>query len=123
MATVNSIGDTVLWSTSAEVIAGLVVAIVFVDVSATDSAREQVRWYDKLRVAALVAIAGGLACCLAALVDDRARTIGTAIVVMLSIATLGGLVGTRLTRLRDRAKRVADESAQTTGSVGGPPGG
>jgi len=40
---VNTIGDSAFWSTSAEVIVGLVVAIVFVDVS-TESAREQVRW-------------------------------------------------------------------------------
>jgi len=69
----DSISDTAFWSTSAEVIAGLVVAIVFADVVTTAPPREQVRWSATLRWAALVAIAGGLAAFLLALADEQLR--------------------------------------------------
>ena len=49
----DSISDSAFWSTSVEVIAGLVVAIVFADVATTESPREQVRWYGSLRWAAV----------------------------------------------------------------------
>jgi hypothetical protein len=113
----SAIGGDAFWSAGAEVIVGLVVAVVFVDVSATESARTQVRWYGKLRVAALLAIAGGLGACLAALAADGFRTVASAVVVAGSVAVLAGLVGTRLIRLRAHALRdlAAEERARVSG--------
>ena len=105
----DSISDTAFWSTSAEVIAGLVVAIVFADVAATEPVREQVRWYATLRWAALVAIGGGLAMSLLALADEQLRRTWTAVVVMFSVVVLGAVVGTRLAKLHERARRRARE--------------
>jgi uncharacterized membrane protein YebE (DUF533 family) len=105
----DSISDTAFWSTSAEVIAGLVVAIVFADVVTTDSPREQVRWYGSLRWAALISIGGGLAACLVALADAQLRKTWTAVVVLASVAVLGGVVGDRLAKLQRQARRRANE--------------
>jgi len=105
----DSINDTAFWSTSAEVIAGLVVAIVFADVVTTDSPREQVRWYGSLRWAALISIGGGLAACLGALADAQLRKTWTAVVVLASVAVLGGVVGDRLAKLQRQARRRAHE--------------
>ena len=52
--------------------------------------RAQVQWYATLRWAALVAIGGGLVCCLLALADQHLRQEWAAVVVMLSVAILGG---------------------------------
>ena len=101
----DAIGDTAFWSTSAEVIAGLVVAVVFTDVAATETLTAQVRWYGTLRVAAFVAIAGGLGACLVALADQGLRRVGLAVLVLVSVATLGGLVGIRIVRLHEQARR------------------
>ena len=103
----DSISDSAFWSTSAEVIAGLVVAIVFADVATTESPREQVRWYGSLRWAALIAIGGGLAACLGALADAQLRKTWAAVVVLASVAVLGGVVGDRLARLHRHARRRA----------------
>jgi uncharacterized membrane protein len=108
----DSISDTAFWSTSAEVIAGLVVAIVFADVARTEPKREQLRWYATLRWTALVAIAGGLAGCLLALADQQLRRTGTAIVVLVSVAVLGGVVGIRIAKLHDQARHSAREHAK-----------
>lgn len=105
----DSIDDSAFWSTSAEVIAGLVVAIVFADVVTTAPVREQLRWYVTLRWTALVAIAGGLAGCLLALADERLRRTGTAIVVMISVAVLGAVVGVRIAKLHSQARRSAHQ--------------
>ena len=89
--------------------------MIFADVSATETARAQVRWYSRFRVAALVTIAGGLGACLAALADDRFRTVASAVVVGDSVAVLAGLLGTRLIRLREHARRhVASAEERTT---------
>ena len=105
----DSISDTAFWSTSAEVIAGLVVAIVFADVARTAPIREQLRWYATLRWTALVAIAGGLAGCLLALADEGLRQTGTAIVVLGSVAVLGAVVGIRIAKLHGDARQGARE--------------
>jgi hypothetical protein len=104
----DSINDSAFWSTSAEVIAGLVVAIVFADIAA-EAPRAQVRWYATLRWAALVAIGGGLLACLLALADDQFRREWAAIVVMISVVVLGGVVGLRLAALHAQARRRARE--------------
>jgi hypothetical protein len=104
----DSIQDSAFWSTSAEVIAGLVVAIVFADFAA-EPARTQVRWYATLRWAALVAIGGGLVACLLALADAQFRRAWAAVVVMLSVVILGGVVGMRLAELHAQARRRARE--------------
>ena len=114
----DAIGDTAFWSTGADVIAGLVVAVVFTDVAATETPRAQARWYGTLRIAAFVAIAGGLGACLAALADDRLRRSELAVLVLFSVATLGGLVGVRIVRLHDEARRsmkasVTDEPSES----------
>ena len=101
----DAIGDTAFWSTSAEVIAGLVVAVVFTDVATTETPRHQVRWYGTLRVAAFVAIAGGLGGCLVALAHEGLRRVALAVLVLVSVATLGGLVGIRIVRLEEQARR------------------
>jgi hypothetical protein len=101
----DAIADTAFWSTSAEVITGLLIAVVFADVAATEPLRAQVRWYGTLRVAAFVVIAGGLGACLGALADEDLRHTATALVVLVSVAALGGLVGVRLARLYARARR------------------
>jgi len=101
----DSVTDASFWSTSAEVIAGLVVAIVFADAATTATARDQVRWYTTLRWAALFAIAGGLTTCLLALADDRLRRTWTALIVLLSVVVLGGVVGLRIVRLQNEARR------------------
>jgi hypothetical protein len=105
----DSIDDSAFWSTSAEVIAGLVVAIVFADISGAGPPRTQVRWYATLRWAALVAIGGGLVACLLALADAQLRRTWAAIVVMVSVAILGGVVGIRLSALHAQARRPARE--------------
>jgi hypothetical protein len=102
----ESINDTAFWSTSAEVIAGLVVAIVFADIAA-EPPRAQVRWYATLRWAALVAIGEGLVACLLALADVQLRRQWAAIVVMISVAILGGVVGIHLAALHAQARRRA----------------
>ena len=107
----DSISDTAFWSTSAEVIAGLVVAIVFADVATTEPVRDRVRWYATLRWTALVAIAGGLAGCLLALADERFRKSGTATVVLVSVAVLGGVVGVRISKLHGQARQGASEES------------
>jgi uncharacterized membrane protein len=107
----DSINDSAFWATSAEVIAGFVVAIVFADISDTEPRRTQVRWYATLRLAALVAIGGGLATCLLALADEQLRRAGAAVVVMVSVATLGAVVGVRLAALHAQARRRALEQA------------
>jgi hypothetical protein len=94
------------WSTSAQVIAGLVVALVFADVAGSEPLRAQVRWYGTLRNAAFVAIVGGLGASLAALADERLRTVATAVLCFLSVGTLSGLVGVRIIRLHDQARRT-----------------
>jgi hypothetical protein len=106
----DSIDDSAFWSTSAEVIAGLVVAIVFADF-AREPPRAQVRWYATLRWAALVAIGGGLVCCLLALADAHLRRVWAAVVVMLSVVILGGVVGVRLAALHAEARRRVRERA------------
>ena len=119
----DAIGDTAFWSTSAEVIAGLVVAVVFTDVATTETLRHQVRWYGTLQVAAFVAIAGGLGACLAALANEGLRRVGLAVLVLVSVATLGGLVGIRIVRLHEqarrnlKARRADDEPSGTQGPV------
>jgi hypothetical protein len=115
----DAIGDTAFWSTSAEVIAGLVVAVVFTDVAAIETLTAQVRLYGTLRVAAFVAIAGGLGACLGALADEGLRRVGLAALVLVSVATLGGLVGIRIVRLHEQARRnmkarVADDDPNGT---------
>jgi uncharacterized membrane protein len=110
----DSINDTAFWSTSAEVIAGLVVAIVFADAATTEPIRAQVRWYATLRWAALVAIGGGLAASLLALADEQLRRTSAAIVVMASVAVLGGVVGVRLAKLHEQARRRARERIDST---------
>lgn len=105
----DSISDSAFWSTGAEVIAGLVVAIVFADLATTARPREQVRWYATLRWAALVAIAGGLTACLLALADAQLRRTWAAIVVLLSVAILGGVVGIRIVKLHEQARRRTRE--------------
>ena len=107
----DSINDTAFWSTGAEVIAGLVVAIVFADIATTEPLRAQVRWFATLRWAALVAIGGGLAASLLALADEQLRQTWAAIVVMVSVAILGGVVGVRIAKLHERARRRARERA------------
>ena len=94
------------WSTSAQVIVGLVVALVFADVAGSEPLRAQVRWYGTLRIAAFVAIAGGLGASLAALADERLRTVGGAVLCFVSVVTLSGLVGVRVVRLHDQARRT-----------------
>ena len=109
----DSLSDTAFWSTGAEVIAGLIVAIVFTDVARSEPAREQLKWYATLRWTALVAIAGGLAGCLLALADERLRRTWLAIVVLVAVADLGGVVGIRIAKLHGQARRRAREDKAT----------
>jgi cytochrome bd-type quinol oxidase subunit 2 len=113
----DSISDTAFWSTSAEVIAGLVVAIVFADLATTTPLRLQVRWYATLQWAALVAIAGGLAASLLALADEQLRQTWAAVVVIASVAILGGVVGVRITKLHEQAR---DQARRRTGARSDP---
>jgi hypothetical protein len=101
----DSISDAAFWSTSAEVIAGLVVAIVFADVATAAQPRDLLRWYTTLRWAALIAIAGGLTACLLALADDRLRRTWTALIVLMSVVVLGGVVGLGIVKLQSEARR------------------
>jgi predicted membrane-bound spermidine synthase len=110
----DSISDSAFWSTSAEVIAGLVVAIVFADVARSEPVREQVRWYATLRWAALIAIVGGLAACLLALADAQLRRTWTAVVVLVSVAILGGVVGIRILNLHEQARHRARGQAESS---------
>jgi hypothetical protein len=114
----DSISDTAFWSTSAEVIVGLVVAIVFADVVTHEPAREQARWYGTLRWAAFVAIGGGLTACLIALADEQFRRTWAAVVVLISVAVLGGVVGDRLARLHRQARRRTRDRPTHGDSVG-----
>jgi hypothetical protein len=108
----DSINDSAFWATSAEVIAGLVVAIVFAGIADSEPQRAQVRWYATLRWTALVAIGGGLVACLLALADEQFRRAGAAVVVMVSVAILGAVVGVRLAALHAQARRRARDQAR-----------
>jgi hypothetical protein len=105
----DSINDSAFWATSAEVIAGLVVAIVFADITDSEPRQARVRWYATLRWTALAAIGGGLTACLLALTDEQSRRAAAAVVVMASVAVLGAVVGIRLAALHAQARRRARE--------------
>ena len=84
---------------------GLVVAVVFTDVATTETVRHQVRWYGTLRVAAFVAIAEGSAPASPPSPTKVFAAVGLAVLVLVSVATLGGLVGIRIVRLHEQARR------------------
>jgi hypothetical protein len=116
----DSISDTAFWSTSAEVIAGLVVAIVFADVAWAAPVHAKLRWYATLRWAALLAIAGGLTACLLALAEAQFRRTWTATVVLVSLAILGGLIGIRIVKLHERVRTHATASPMAHGDTAMP---